>query len=454
MRSRRKIRVAIPLLAVAGCVAVGLSGCSGSGFDNGASAAPKGEPTFNPKSKISLEMSWWGDSSRSDLYGRVIHAFEKKYPNITVKQTPVGSPNDLFQRLTTDFGAGGTSAPDVFALGGAMPQQYGAAGALLNMKTVAKYLDLSAYPKDTLTGGTVKGQLVGLPEGGNATAAFVNTKIFKEAGLTPPSGDWTWSELVKDAETIGRAHLTNAQGKPVYGLDIRSADIIGTFVAQYPHSALYTAAGKVGTTASVLAKWYTVEKKLSTGGGLAPASVVTADANLPVNQQLYTLGQAGITFGYSNLASSYATGGPTKVVSPPTDTGVTGVSLLPSSFWSINAKTTHPAAAALLVSWFLNTPSTAKLILDNQGVQFNPKIAAVVVPRLTGEDKVGAQYVEKVLKTGIVAAPQPNGGQNMNQYTQDGEANVLFNRQTPLQAGQTWVTKLTGDLKAAQANNG
>jgi multiple sugar transport system substrate-binding protein len=52
-----------------------------------------------------------------------------------------------------------------------------------------------------------------------------------------------------------------------------------------------------------------------------------------------------------------------------------------------------------------------------------------------------------VLDSGEVAPPQPNGGANMNKYSQDGEAEVLFGRQSPQEAAQSWVDKLSADLK-------
>src|SRR6185312_14567121 len=99
-----------------------LAGCSGTSSGGGTPAAGA---TFNPKEKVTLEASWWGDDTRAALYHKVIQQFEDKYPNVTVKETPVGSPDDLFNRLATDFGGGGETAPDLFALGGAKPQEYG-----------------------------------------------------------------------------------------------------------------------------------------------------------------------------------------------------------------------------------------------------------------------------------------------------------------------------------------
>jgi multiple sugar transport system substrate-binding protein len=417
-----------------------LAGCSASPDSRSSSG-------FDPNEKITLEMSWWGDDNRAALFDQVITQFEEKYPNITVTQTPVGSPDDLFNRLATDFGGGGTTAPDVFALGGAKPQEYGSVGALLDLATVADVAHIDKYPDFSTTSATVDGKLYGLPTGGNATAAFINTDIFNQAGVDVPKDGWTWNDLIKAANKIGSAGLTNASGAPIYGVDLRVQDIIGTYAAQETEYGLYDFDGKLGVDANVIAGLYEKELKLQSGGGLPDATIVTAGWALPPDQQLYTLGQAAITFGYSNLIGTYDQGGTTKIMLPPSDTGKSGVALLPSAFWSINAATKHPEAAAMLMDWFLNEPSAAKLIKDTRGAPFNPDTAAIVAPLLEGPSKEAAQYVQTVLDTGSVAPPQPNGGANMNKYSQDSEAEVLFGRQSPQDAAQNWVDKLSADLK-------
>ena len=398
---------------------------------------------------VNLEISWWGDDKRAAMFGQVIDLFEAKYTNITVKRTPVGSPDDLFNRLATDFGSGGKTAPDVFALGGAKPQEYGSSGNLLDLATVTDTVGVSNYPDFSLTNATVDGKVYGLPTGGNATAAFVNTDILAKANVTVPTAPWTWDDLVNVANQVGKAGLKTSDGKPIYGLDLRIQDIMGTYCGQETQYGMYTWEGKLGVDAANIKGWYDIEVKLRDGGGLPDPTVVTSGWALPPDQQLYTLGQAAITFGYSNLIGSYSGGGTTIILPPPTNTAKTGVALLPSAFWAINANSAHPKEAALLMNWFLAEPEAAKLILDSRGVPFNPATAELVAPLLTGTNKIAAEYVSSVLDSGEVAPPQPNGGANMNKYSQDGESDVLFNKKSTQQAAEEWIAKLGADLAKA-----
>lgn len=413
-----------------------------------AGADTDGGGDVDPNEEIKLEMSWWGDDARATLFGEVIDLFEDAHPNITVVQTPVGSPDDLFNRLATDFAGGGDTAPDVFALGGAKPQEYGELGALLDLSTVSDELDYSNYPDFSLTNALVGDTLYGLPTGGNATAAFINADIFAEAGVDVPEAGWTWDDLIEAVNEIGSAGLTNANGQPIYGLDLRIGDIIGTYAGQVSEVGMYDWDGALGVDADDIAGWYEIEEQLLAGGGLPDPSVVTANWQLPPDQQPFTLGQAAVTFGYSNLISAYsAGGGDVQMMLPPTSTKISGVALLPSAFWSISAGSKNPAAAAMLVDWFLNEPAAAELILDTRGVPFNPDTLEVVAPLLSEQSQIAADYVDVVLDEGVVAPPQPAGGSIMNELSQRMESELLFGRLSAQEAGQRWIDELGAALQ-------
>ncbi|WP_345751127.1 ABC transporter substrate-binding protein [Microbacterium rhizophilus] len=428
--------------SLAAATALVLTGCSGGGGDGGGAAQPA--PSDE---EVTLEMSWWGDDARAALFADVIDAFEDEHPNITVEETPVGAPDDLFNRLATDFAAGGDTAPDVFALGGAKPQEYGELGALLDLAEVSDQLDTSKYPDFSLTNALVDDTLYGLPTGGNATAAFVNTDIFEEAGVDVPAEGWTWDDLIEAANAIGSKGLENDGGQPIYGVDLRIQDILGTYAGQVSEVGMYDWDGQLGVDADDVAGWYEIEKQLLDGGGLPDPSVVTANWQLPPDQQPFTLGQAAITFGYSNLMSAYAGAGNVEMLLPPTSTDISGVALLPSAFWSINAASEHPAEAAMLVDWFLHEPAALELIKDTRGVPFNPDALAIVQPTLEGPSKIAADYVDVVLDEGVVAPPQPAGGAIMNELSQRMESDVLFGRATPQDAAQKWIDELGAALQ-------
>ena len=441
-------RTARPLARVAAlgatvAAALILAGCAGSP----ASAPGDAGPTFNPKQKVTLHISWWGNDGRAALMSKAIDLFEKKYPNVTVKAESVGAPDDLFNRLTTDFAAGGTTAPDVFALGGALPQQYGASGQLLDLGTVSKYVDIKDYPKTATVSATVKGKLYGLPTGGNAIGVLVNEDLFQKAGVDLPKSDWTWDDFVTAANEIGKSDAG------VAGVDLRIQDILGTYIAQLNKTGVYNFKGKVAATPKQIQSWLEIEQRLVKGGGMPDPSVVVENHNLTPDQTLFGTGKAAMTFTYSNQIAAYSqgtNGAKVEIVAPPTSTKLSGLSVLPSQFWAINAHTAHPAASALLVDWLLNQPQAAKVILADRGLPFNPNTLKVVQPLLAPADAEAAAYLQKVLKVGLEAPPQPNGGSVMNDLSQRIESDVLFGKTSAADGGTSFVQQLTAALATAQ----
>lgn len=409
---------------------------------SGCSQTPDGSGSYDPDEEIELTIAWWGNDERSAMMAEVVDDFEAANPNITVVEQPVGAPDDLFNRLATDFASG--TAPDVFALGGAKPQEYGDAGTLLDLATVSDYLDTTKYEDFTLTNATVNDTLYGLPTGGNAIGALINTTIFEEAGVPVPEEGWTWDDLVDAANEVS----ANAPDG-VYGLDLRIQDILGTYVAQIDENGIYDWDGELATSADTLESWFDIEKELLDGGGLPDPSIIVENQNLTPDQTLFGTGRAAITFAYSNQIGSYAAGtnGATvEILPPPSSTDVSGVAVLPSQFWAIAAETKHPEASALLVNWLLNEPEPAKKILANRGLQFNPDILAVVKPLLAPADAQSADYLEKVLEFGVVAPPQPAGGSILNELSQRVESDILFGRTSIPDGSKQWIDEMSTSL--------
>ena len=413
-----------------------LVGCSGTG---GGEATPTGG--FDPDEKVELHIAWWGNDERAAIMAEAIDMFEDEYPNITVVEEPVGAPDDLFNRLATDFASG--TAPDVFALGGAKPQEYGAAGALLDLATVKDQLPTDAYPDFTLTNATVDDKLYGLPTGGNAIGLLVNKAIFEKAGVDLPDGTWTWDDFVDAANEISAK-----AGDGVVGLDLRIQDILGTYVAQYVDTGIYDWDGELAVDADTIQDWYEMEQQLVADGGLPDPSVIVEHWNVTPDQTLFGTGKAAMTFSYSNQIGSYqgGAGGDVEIVTPPTSTKTSGVAVLPSQFWSIASGTKHPEASALLVDWLLNQPEPAKVILANRGLPFNPDTLAVVKPLLAPADTQAAEYLQSVLDVGVVAPPQPSGGAILNELSQRIESDILFGNTSAADGAQQWVDELSASL--------
>lgn len=419
-----------------------LAACGGSEDPGGSGTATDDAGSDGPEA-VELIISWWGNDERAAIMAEAIELFTTEYPHITVVEQPVGAPDDLFNRLATDFASG--TAPDVFALGGAKPQEYGAAGQLLDLSTVSDALDLDPYPEFTLTNAVVEDTLYGVPTGGNAIGVLLNTTIFADAGVDLPGENWTWEDLVEIS-----AQISENADDGIVGLDLRIQDILGTYVGQYTETGIYTWEGTLGTGPETIQQWYELELELLERGALPDPSVIVEHWNSTPDLTPFGTGRAAITFGYSNQIASYAAGtggGEIVIVPPPTSTDISGVAVLPSQFWAIAASTDHPTEAALLVDWLLNEPEPARIILANRGLPFNADILAEIEPLLTPEDAQAAEYLQTVLEIGVVAPPQPAGGAMLNELSQRIESEVLFGRSTPAEGAEQFISELGNALE-------
>ena len=425
-----------------------LAACSSTPSDNDSSSPTGGDTSAaepgGDAEPVELTISWWGNDERAAIMTEAIDLFEVEYPHVTVVEQPVGAPDDLFNRLATDFAS--NTAPDVFALGGAKPQEYGAAGALLDLSTVSAELPTDKYADFTLTNATVDDTLYGLPTGGNAIGLLVNKTIFEKAGVALPGESFTWDQLVATANEI-----SEKAGDGIVGLDLRIQDILGTYTGQVTETGIYNWEGQLGVDASHIEDWFDIELAMLEGGGLPDPTVIVENHNLTPDLTLFGTGKAAMTFSYSNQIAAYAagTGGAdVDIILPPSSTDISGVAVLPSQFWAIAAGSKAPKEAALLVDWLLNQPEPAKIILANRGLPFNPDTLSVVEPLLTPEDALAAAYLGKVLEGGVVAPPQPAGGGILNELSQRVESDVLFKRSTPAEGAAQWIQEL-GDALAA-----
>lgn len=393
---------------------------------------------------VTLTVSWWGNDERARMMDEAFALFTERHPHITVNAEPTGDPDGLFNRLSTDFAAGG--GPDLFTLGGAKPQEYGGTGQLLDLSTVSEHVDLTPYEDFTTTNATVDGVLYGLPTGGNAIGLLVNETLFEEAGVALPSDDFSWDEFVTKAAEIS----ANSEG--VVGVDLRIQDIISTYVSQLNDIGLYDWEGQLAVTPEELTSWYDIVVELNETGGTPDASIIVENHNVTPDMSLFGTRKAAMSFGYSNQMGSYAGAlgdDSVRMVLPPTDTDNSGIAVLPSQFWSINGNTEHPTETALLLDFLLNDLEGAEIIKDNRGLPFNAAVLDVVEPLLDERNAAAASYIKDVLEAGVIAPPQPAGGAEMNSLSQRMESDILFGSRTVDDAVTYWIDYMTDQLANA-----
>ncbi len=195
---------------VVGALAFSAAACSSSaddkssGGDSGKSsdaAAP-----LDPATKVTItadcqppttkpaERKQWDDD---------IAAFNKIYPNVTIKATD-GSPCEEPAKFTAQLA--GKTQPDLFYAYFTDTSQILDAGAAqdisayVNEKTVPALKDIDPSVLGTLKDSD--GKLYGLPVTNYKMGLIYNRKLFAQAGLDPEKPPTTWAEIREDAKKI------------------------------------------------------------------------------------------------------------------------------------------------------------------------------------------------------------------------------------------------------------
>jgi ABC-type glycerol-3-phosphate transport system substrate-binding protein len=164
----------------------------------------KGSQVSALKGSITFDGIWTGAEAKS--FGAVITAFNKKYPNVTVKYKPVG--NNIPTVLATAVAGG--HPPDMADI--AQPglvKQFAEQGKLANIDYAKASMKANFAPVWSQL-GTIKGHLYGIVfKASNKSLLWYNVPAFKSAGVTAPK---TWAELQKTANTL------KASGVPAYSI--------------------------------------------------------------------------------------------------------------------------------------------------------------------------------------------------------------------------------------------
>lgn len=173
------------LIAVASAgalVAVGLTGCSsGGGSDSGPVTITYSNFISNGGNEKNLQ--------------KIVDAFEKANPDITVKVTTTDYAN-YFTKLQTDLSAG--TQADVFDVDAGSFANIQANGVLAALDGVKA----SDYRTSVLDTYKVDGKQYGLPTSFSNVVLFYNKDLFDKAGVAYPTDSWTWADEKAAAQKL------------------------------------------------------------------------------------------------------------------------------------------------------------------------------------------------------------------------------------------------------------
>lgn len=407
---------------LAGTMAAGLMGCGGStdskstgsnstesksteaakdGTQNETQAAASGD-------QITLRMAWWGSQSRHDATNKVIEMYEEQNPNVKI-EAEFYDFDSYFTKLDTLVAA--DDVWDIFQLGGNFPKYEN------NIEMLDSYMDQGTIDVSDTTESFLKttqnnnGDQVGISIGTNTYGIAYDPAVFKEAGLTEPSDDWTWEEWKEDCLAI-----TKKLG--IFGTSKMDNFIAGVTqrVSQTEKDANFfnkEGNGLAWTDAKPMADYLSMIKELTDAGAYPDAGAIKEIKDIE-NDYLVT-GDAGMTWVASNQINSIinAAGREIKIAPVPriTKDGAYGMIVQSSQMLSISKNSKQKEEAAKFLNYFVNDLEANKVLNGERGVPIMTKVRDEVKAQADDANKVIYDFVDKIgnfpLEDSNVISPEP-----------------------------------------------
>jgi multiple sugar transport system substrate-binding protein len=423
---RRARRLALPAVLLATAMLAAACGGDDSGSEDG---------------KVTLRFTWWGSDSRHAYTQKLIDLYESKNPNVSIEPEYSGFA-DYWDKLATNVAGG--NAPDVLQQDIKYVREYAGRQALLDLSPyLGSTIATTDLDKTVSEIGVVDGKTYGIPTGVNAFSIAANPAIFEAAKVAlPDDKTWSWDDFLKTA-----AAITKGSPEETFGTqDIGYVDASLEIFARQRGESIYGDDGKLAITAPTLTAFWTMIAKSRDTKAEPPASVsVEVQAGGPDGSLIGTgKGAMGPWWTNEIPALTAASGAELKLLRFPGETQGTqpGMFLKPAMFWSIGAKAKHPEEAAKFVNFLLNDPEAAKLILSDRGAPINMKLREEIKPSLAPPDQVSADFLASIASSISPPPPlPPMGAGEVNTIIQQLNEQVLFNKITPAQAADQFLSQ-------------
>lgn len=187
------------VLATVAALATTLGAC-GSGGSSGTS----GQSTAVPKGKVTI--TWSANpiagTGNNDLRTVLINAFEKKYPNITVKLVSGSTDSDTYRGTLTTQISGGSTTPDVYLGDVIWPAQFAKAGIAEPLSDYLKSDYWNQFAPGLADSATYQGKVYAAPFFLDESFLYYRQDLLKAHNLPVPT---TWDQVVSDSQALQKA---------------------------------------------------------------------------------------------------------------------------------------------------------------------------------------------------------------------------------------------------------
>lgn len=410
------------VLAAATVSSVMFSGGCAKKTNGAASQADSNAP-------ITLSITWWGSQSRHDYTQKLLDMYKQQHPNISFQAAPAGW-DGYQQKISAE--AAGNSLPDIVQTATTFIVDFSKNGSLADLTpyTKDKTLDLSDADQNLVNSGKVSNKLTGVVLGTNALAMTYNPDVLSKAGLSAPSGNWTWNDFMNDCTTI-------QQKTGVYGVTELYSNamnmLFAYYLRQYNEHLYSTDGSKLGYTDDKrFVDFVTMLKKLQDAKAMPNPDQETQITAKGKEARPVVTGQAGFIFEWSNYPTIVASSNSNlKMVMLPNDNSkVKPMYNSPSQYFSVSQSSKYKKQAAEFISWFVNDINANKIINAERGVPISSKVRDALKPGLSQTGKDMFDYIDQVSKNSSECdPPDPAGSAEVVTALQNEVSMVLYGKE-------------------------
>lgn len=418
-------------VALAAAAALTLTACAGDGGSDSA-ASPQGtQGSSSAPKQTNMRIFWWGSQVRHDATMKVLDLYKSKNPHITFEPEYQGF-DGYFQKLTLQ--AASNNMPDVlqFYVGSGDTDQFFTKNLIapLDEFVANKSLDLSDVSESIISTGKLKGTLYGVPLGVNAKAMVVDPAVYAKAGLTvPENGYGSWEALAADLEKLKA--VTGA-----YGADeLMDINFMMPYFMRQIGQVQYTAGSGIGFDQKAYVDYYSLKKKLIENKAMVPLDVYLTIKS--PEESMLVKGQSAMTTIYTNQYPGIvkAAGRELKLIPLPGPNAAKAMDLRPGNHLSITSGSKNKEEAAKFISFFINDVESNKILNAERGMPIASKIREALKPGFSAEQKVVADFIDKVAASSSpMDPPAPAGSNEIEKLMKDLEQQILFGKITPEKA--------------------
>lgn len=436
----------IAAVAAASAVVMALSGCGSSVSASGGGD----EPTLAPKGeKVSITLNWWGSDARVKLTESAVKRFEQANPNIHVDMQ-YSDWGGYWDKLATSVA--GDNAPDVMQMDESYFSSYASQGSLYDLSKVSKYLDLGNMAAENKKAGQIEGKQYAAETSVTLIGVIVNMDILEELGITlPDTSKWTWKEY----EDVCQQVVDKSNGQYVGTQPTFGGYDFQIWQRQHGKRTMFTG-NKVTIDKKLMSDY--MQKAYDWTHGKNPIagspdrwseqfSAVNGtlqDSDMAKGKQALSFGSGGLSSQLAQYAKALGTEN-IKIVPMPADKSASRkyYYMKPGMYWSVSAKTKHPAESAKLIDFLINDDETGKEFGTDRGIPSNKKIRKELGSVANPLDKQLFAFVDQMSKiSGPNPDPTPNGASGFTNAFLRKLQDVVFDKSKSDKAADELISEI------------